>query len=228
MKRILTLITAIAVLWSAKAEIFRINVEDFSSLTVVDGVGVDYYCNPDSAGWTVFECEPSLAPHIMFSNKKSHLTIQSDAEDSPIQGLPRVTVYSNSLAKVENSGDSLLIVHSTVPVQAFKAKQIGNGDIMVKDIDSKTLDIGITAGKGSISIKGCADKATISNVGTGPIDASELTVGEVKCTVFGPGNVRVTPLRKLTIYGAGSGRILYRTKPEKISNRSIGVKANAE
>ena len=90
------------------------------------------------------------------------------------------------------------------------------------------MDIGITAGKGSISIKGSADKASISNVSTGPIDATGLKVQDVKCTVFGPGNVHVTPTRQLTVYGAGSGHIIYRTKPEKVSNRSIGVKANAE
>jgi hypothetical protein len=228
MKRIISVLFALTFILTARSETFRINVEDFSVLTVVDGIGVDYYCNPDSAGWSVFECEPSLAPHIMFTNKKNSLTIQSDAEDAPIQGLPRVTVYSNALTKVENSGDSLLIVHSTVPVQSFKVKQIGNGSIIVDNIEAKTMDIGITAGKGSISIKGSADKASISNVSTGPIDATGLKVQDVKCTVFGPGNVHVTPTRQLTVYGAGSGHIIYRTKPEKVSNRSIGVKANAE
>lgn len=230
MKQFLTLFLTIAALCAAnaKTDIFRINVADFSGLTVVDGIGVDYFCLPDSAGWAVFECEPSVAPHIMFTNKKNHLTIQSDAEDAPIEGLPRVKVYSNALAKVENSGDSLLIVHTTVPVQSFKVKQIGNGSIIVDHIESKTMDIGITAGKGSIRIAGKADKASISNVSTGPIDATGLSVADVKCTVFGPGNIRVTPSSRLTIYGAGSGQILFRTKPDKISNRSIGVKSNFE
>lgn len=224
------LLTALLTLTAsaAKPSVYRINVGDFSTLTVIDGVGVDYYCRSDSAGWAVFVCEPQMASHIMFSNKKNRLSIQSDADEQPIKGLPRVTIYSTALAKAENSGDSLLHVRTTAPVQSFKVKQIGNGSIVVDSIDARSVDLGITAGNGSLKVSGRADKASVSNVSTGPIDASALTVAEVKATIFGTGDVHITPAHSLTVYGAGKGKIFYRTRPEKVANRSIGVKTATE
>lgn len=212
----------------AAETVHRIFVDTFTELTVVDGVNVDYYCRPDSAGWAVFVCEPEMAPKITFSNNSRRLSIQTDADEVALVGVPRVTVYSTSLVKVENSGDSLLRVFVTEPVKTFKAKQIGNGSLEVHNIKADHVDAGITAGKGSLSIDGTAAKATISNVSTGPIDASKLDADEVKCVIFGTGDIDCSPKDKLRIYGAGSGAIYYHVNPAKIANRGIGVKAYAD
>lgn len=206
---------------------YKINVADFSELTVVDGVNVDYHCNPDSAGWVVFSCEPKLASSITFNNKGGRLTIQSDADEEPIKGLPRVHVYSAELTKLENSGDSLVRVFANKEncIKNFKARQIGNGSIEVYNINATSSYFGITAGKGCLHVEGVSEKATLSNVSTGPIDASGLKATQVKCLIFGTGDVDCTPAEQLRVFGAGSGKVYYHNKPEKIANRSIGVKA---
>lgn len=227
MKKALTFIIIIlagVIATQAQKADYKLKVQNFCELTVVDGVGVDYYCRPDSAGWAVFSCEPEMASHIMFGNKAEHLTIQTDADESPIVGIPRVKVYSASLRKAENSGDSIMRIYLTVPVDHFKIMQIGNGDVEVHGLEADKLDAGIAAGNGKMHLDGKTEKATVRNVGTGNIDASELAADEVKCFVFGVGNIHVAPAEKLKVYGAGSGSVYYHRKPKKITNRGIGVK----
>lgn len=204
---------------------YKLNVQNFCELTVVDGVPVEYYCNPDSAGWAVFSCPPELASQIMFSNNAERLTVRTSADEKPIPGIPVIKVYSASLRKVENSGDSLLRVMGIVPVKEFKARQIGNGCIELNNIDCTSFEGNITAGHGSLKIEGKSEKAKLSNVSTGPIDAKGLHTSNVNCFVLGTGDIECSPSGQLKIYGAGSGKVLYYTTPEKISQRSIGVKA---
>ncbi len=205
---------------------YKLNVQNFCELTVVDGVNVEYHCRPDSAGWAIFTCEPEIASRIMFSNNAEKLTIQTDADESPVEGVPLVVVYSASLRRCENSGDSTLTVYLDVPVNQFKAKQIGNGNLVVHNVDAASLEAGVTAGHGSITVDGKAPKASYSNVGSGPIDASGLQAEQVKCFVFGSGNVDCVATEQLKVFGAGSGTVIYHDAPGKITNRSIGVKTS--
>lgn len=228
-RKLLSLLLIIAAVPALPAQIaaYKLNVQNFGELTVVDGIGVDYYCRPDSAGWVMFFCEPEIAGSIMFSNNAESLTIRTAADETPIEGVPRVKVYSSILRKVENSGDSLVRVMTLAPVEHFKAKQIGNGTLEIFGLTAEQVDASVTAGKGHAHIEGKADRAKLSNVGTGPLDASGLAVGNVNCFVFGTGNIDCAPAERLRIYGAGSGKVIYHTKPAKITNRGIGVKAYA-
>ena len=226
--RILILLISIASMFTAaKAQSteHKLNVQDFCELTVVDGICVDYYCRPDSAGWVVFTCEPAMASRIMFENKGEHLVLQTDADETPIVGVPLLKVYSASLQKIENSGDSLVRAYVEAPVKQFKARQIGNGRLEVHGLDAGVVDAGVTTGCGQLHLDGKALKTTIRNVGTGPVDASGLKSAEVRCFIFGTGNVDCNPKDKLRVFGAGSGIVYYHNKPPKITNRGIGVKA---
>ncbi len=223
----LTILCCVAGLRADESAAYKLNVQNFSELTVVDGVAVDYYCQPDSAGWAVFSCTPDKAASIMFENKAERLTVRSAADEKTIDGLPRIKVYSASLHKVENSGDSIIRVYKPVHIDSFHAKQIGNGAIEIYGLDADDVDAGVTAGKGGLSISGKADKAKLRNVGAGLVDASALTVRQANCYVFGSGDVYCNPSDQLRIYGAGSGKIYHFTTPAKIANRGIGVKAHS-
>ena len=87
-KKILFLLLGTVTFVTAKAETtdYKLDVHDFSELVVVDGINVDYFCKPDSAGIAVFSCEPEMASHIMFSQKNDRLTIRTDADEYPIAG----------------------------------------------------------------------------------------------------------------------------------------------
>lgn len=202
----------------------KLDVNDFSELVVVDGVNVDYFCSPDSAGMAIFSCEPEMASHIIFTHKNDRLTIRTDADEQPVANVPRIRVYSSSLSRVENSGDSTLRVHRVVPTNSFKAKQIGNGTLIIDYVEANRVDAGITTGKDTLIINGKAQKSTITNVSTGLIDASSLQVNDLKCVLFGTGNIETNPVDNLRVYGTGPGAVVYNKLPTKITNRSIGVK----
>ncbi len=227
MKRFNTLLTiALGAALAASAEVndYKLDVQDFVELTVVDGVNVEYHCNPELAGTAVFSCEPEMASHLMFANHADKLTIQTDATETPIEGVPTVIVYSSNLRRCENSGDSLLVVNLGQHVDKFKIKQIGNGATEVHQLDAEMLDGSVTTGRGAIRVDGTAPKVSFSNVGSGPIDASALSAEQIKCLIFGTGDIKCTPSEKLSIIGAGSGSVYYAGQPTKVSNRSIGVK----
>lgn len=204
---------------------YKVDVADFTELVVVDGVNVEYHASADSAGRAYFVCPPQMASSIHFDNSKGRLSIRSAADETPIDNLPTVTVYSHALRKVENSGDSIVEVFLSQPVDDLKIKQIGNGTIKVHNVDAGSVDAGVTAGKGSIVADGKAKKLKISNVSAGPVEAAALEAPNVTCMVFGSGNIECNPTESLRIFGAGSGKVYYVTAPTKITNRGIGVRA---
>lgn len=204
---------------------YKLDVGDFSELKVIDGINVEYNCSNDSAGWAFFESSPEMAQILMFSNDKNRLQIQVASNGEKISGLPTIKVYSTTLQKVENSGDSTLRVASCLPVSEFKATVIGNGEIIVHDLRTHKVDAAIRTGNGHLVVTGATQRANLKNVGTGTLEASGLQAAEVKCSILGTGPIDCNASASLTIVGAGSGKVYYGGTPAKITNRAIGVKA---
>lgn len=220
-----TIVSCITAFSAEKAD-YKLEVQDFTELKVTDNINVDYICSSDSAGWVSFTCDPAISSKLMFSNNKSQLHIQVASDDEILHDLPTLRVYSSSLSKVENDSDSTVRILGNEPVPTFKCRVVGNGMIIVKNIDANTVEAAITTGNGHIVIsEGKSQKAKLSNVGTGTLEAGALKAKNVKATLYGTGDVDCTATESLTIYGAGSGKIYYKGNPEKVSNRSLGIKA---
>lgn len=47
-------------------EKFTVEVKEFDELKVVDGINVEYFCDPSKAGKVEFESTPQMASSIMF------------------------------------------------------------------------------------------------------------------------------------------------------------------
>lgn len=203
---------------------YELDVNDFSELKVVEGINVDYVCNPDSAGKAVFYATPDLASVLMFTNNKNKLEMQIATDGIDYKNLPTVTVYSNFLTKVENSGDSAVRILDVAPGPRFKANLIGNGRIVVRNMNTTQVDASINSGNGTIVIKGKCATAKLSNVGVGAIEADELESTDVKCILVGTGSVGCSVKQNLTVIGTGSGKVYYKGTPEKVTNRSLGIK----
>ena len=214
---------------SSKAEDttrYELNVNDFIELKVTDGINVDYYCNPDSAGKVVYETVPDLASQIILVQGADKLEIQlATKENGSYSGLPTVTVYSTFLTKIENAGDSLVRAMSVAPGAKFKARVIGNGRLSVRNIEASQVDASIDTGNGSITIYGKAQSASLKSTGRGNIQADGLIAKNVKCSLWGTGSIGCDAEETLSIMGAGSGTVYYKGSPI-IKNRSIGVKTS--
>ncbi|MCM1518586.1 MAG: DUF2807 domain-containing protein [Pseudoflavonifractor sp.] len=222
----ITSILALAALTATAAEPTRyeLNIGDFSELKVIEGLNVDYYCSADSAGKAVFTTSPDLASILMFTNDKGKLEMQISTDGIEYDDLPTIKVYSNFLTNVENSGDSTVRVITVAGGPQFKAKLIGNGRLVVRDIHATTVNASLSTGNGTLVISGNCDRAKIGMTGSGTVQADELKAPKVKCTLLGTGSVGCWPTDHLTVIGATSGKVYYRGEPSVIKNTSIGIK----
>lgn len=228
MKKVLFLVISICsslICFAEEVADYKLEINDFDKLKVTDAINVEYYCSEDSAGWAYFSCTPSVADKLLFTNNKSQLHIQVDVLDELAENLPTIKIYSRSLTKVENTADCNVVINNPQPVQNFKVRIVGNGMIVVKNLETGSLDAGINTGKGHMVISGTANRVKLSNVGTGPLEAGALSATNVKVVLLGTGNIDCCASESISVYGAGSGKVYYVGKPEKVVNRSLGVKA---
>lgn len=204
---------------------YKLQIEDFSALRVTNSLNVDYFASADSAGWAYFTCSAEMASMLIFTNNKNQLTIELASDGVAYDDLPTIRVYSRSLTKVENAADSTVRVVRNTPVPNFKGKVIGNGRLEISNLEANTVDVSIATGRGHIVVyDGVTQQAKISSVGTGPIECGGLLARKIKTVVFGTGDIDCSPIEQLSVYGAGSGKVYYSGNPEKIVNRSLGVK----
>lgn len=227
MRRILTsIIMALAVLGLNAQTLtkYELNVGEFHELKVVDGINVDYRCNPDSAGLAVFTSMPDKASAFIFNNNKGKLSMQISTESVGVKDMPLVTVYSEYLTKVENSGDSTVRVLSVARGPKFNATLIGNGRLAVRDLQFTDVTGKIATGNGTLVLDGKCDRANISFMGTGVIQADGLMAQQVSVKASGTGSIGVWAVKNLSLVGAGSTKVYYKGEPE-IKNRTVGIKA---
>lgn len=226
--RIITLITfislAVASMIGAEPQRFALKVADFTTLKVVDPVNVDYKTNADSAGYIVFTCEPSTASYLLFEPGKKKLSVKLSTDYPTHIPLPTVTVYSSSLDKIENSGDSLVRVISPKCGEKFSAKLIGNGRLDVSNLNAQEVNGKIETGKGTLTIEGECTYVSLSSTGKGHIQADDLQAIDGKCSLWGTGSIGCNVRGKLTVVGLGSGTVFYSGQPREITNNGGGIK----
>ncbi len=207
---------------------YELEVKDFSELKVIEGINVDYKSDPDSAGRAVFTATAEQAQLLMFTNKKECLEVQLATTGAGAKDLPTVTVYSNYLTKVENTGDSTVRILNIGAGPKFKARLVGNGRLIVRDIKATQVEGSIETGNGQMVIYGKCQTAKLSSTGTGSIQADDLEATDVSIKSWGTGSIGCNVNSgNLSIVGAGSGKVYYKGKPSSIKNRSVGVKAVA-
>lgn len=204
---------------------YELKVNDFKELRVDNHIPVEYYCNPDSAGFAVFTANNEQIGWIIFDNNgRGKLSVQTDTDYPAGENLPVIKVYSSSLEKVVNSGDSLVKVYNLPAADKFKAVLIGNGRLSVQGVEASTVEASIHSGNGQLTIEGRCTEAKLHLVGTGTILADRLEAVKVKATVVGTGHIGCSPSEAITVMGAGSGSVLYRQAPPTIKSRGVGIK----
>lgn len=208
---------------AADVSTYRPRFNDFNDLTVSSDINVVYKCNPDSAGYAIFECHPSVAHAITFSFNKEKLKIEIISDSDLDYDIPTVTVYSSSLTKVTNLGKETISIEAPAPVEDLSLKVIGNGAIVATDVKCTRLNAASQAGKGTITLSGGANEASYTVAGVGAIGAASMSTIKTKCWVNITGSIECNVRESLTVYGAGSGTVYYIGDP-KIKKRTLGVK----
>lgn len=192
---------------------YQMKFDNFNELKVVDGVNVDYVCDPSRAGIVEFDAPRDLVSAFIFEPTKTKLTIKLTASETPYKDLPTLRVYSSYLTNVTNDGDSLVRVLSVAEGPKFNCRVTGNGSISVRNVKANDVSATILAGKGVIVIYGECSTANLKVAGAGQIQADELKASVVSCSSTGVGSIHCYAVEQLS-YGGLSGKIYYRGTPE--------------
>ena len=209
----------------AQATRHEVKVGNFTRLSLVDNINVNYRCNADSAGLAVFTCPQDVADRLMFTlNPKGRLSIQVEDEYERIGKLPTITIYSSSLDEAENAGDSTLRVSGLPPMKEFKLRLIDNGKVIAKGLRASRLELQILSGKGKIIADGSCDDLSLRLVGTGEIQADNVTATNVSCRIMGTGRIGChVNGGDLKVSGSGTGKVYYKGNPSKVTVRKLGT-----
>ncbi|MGN0213223.1 MAG: GIN domain-containing protein [Muribaculaceae bacterium] len=216
------MLTALSV--AAQGRRYEMNMGQYNNVRVLNDIDVDIVCNSDSAGKVVFFAEDKAVPRIILSNNsKGKLTVQTDNTIDVIQ-LPKVTVYVNELAQVENAGDSTVTIFAkSDKVYELKIKTTNNGRIVANDIEASLVELAVSTGRGHIIAAGKCQTLKVSNVGTGEINAYGLEATDVKAHILGTGSVScLVNGGSLTLRGTGTGKLYYKGKPAEVNVKKLG------
>lgn len=192
---------------------YELNPGIFNKLKVTNSVNVVYTASPDSAGRAVFRAPKSMADFFIISNNNGTINVESLPVASGTTGLPTLYIYSEFLGEVQNYGDSTVTVRNVTPSAKFKAVQVGNGRITVDQIKCSDLEAFLNTGNGTIAISGQCYNAKFRMVGTGLIQADNLSADYVRCTILGGGTIGCWPRFELNVKGIGSTKIYYKGNP---------------
>ena len=228
MKRILTniiLMITVALASNAQATHRVVKLADFTRLAVVDDINVEYRCNPDSAGLVVFDATQEVADALMFTvSNKGRLSIQVNDFFESRGNLPSLTLYSSTLDEAENAGDSVLRISQLPPLKSFKVRLVDNGKVIVRGVRASQLELQILSGKGKIIADGSCDDLSLRLVGTGEIQADNVTATNVSCRIMGTGSMGCNVNGgDLKVSGSGTGKVYYKGKPNKVTVRKLGT-----
>ena len=228
MKRILTniiLMITVALASNAQATHRVVKLGDFTRLAVVDDINVEYRCNPDSAGLVVFDATQEVADALMFTvSNKGRLSIQVNDFFESRGNLPSLTLYSSTLDEAENAGDSVLRISQLPPLKSFKVRLLDNGKVIVRGVRASQLELQILSGKGKIIADGSCDDLSLRLVGTGEIQADNVTATNVSCRIMGTGSMGCNVNGgDLKVSGSGTGKVYYKGKPNKVTVRKLGT-----
>lgn len=226
MKHIITLLLAIAVATigasAQKLTHYELKVGDFTELKVTDGICVDYRCSADSAGYAVMDCPSAIASAITLSTKGKRLNVQVISDTPITTGLPRITVYSRFISKAINTGDSTLRIINPAAGAELELTLEGNGRLVARGISANEVKGAIKFGHGNLILTGKCERAKLTSVGKGVLEADGLEAVEASVKASGAGSVGVWATEKLTIYGLGSTTVHYKGNPS-IKNSSVGI-----
>lgn len=206
---------------AAEPEEYAVRVGDFTKISVVAPIDVEYKYVADSIGYVFFEADHAGADVLVFSNSNGTLKIELNKEADASKA-PKVCVSARFLSEVENSSTGTVTVISPAPAVEFKATVVGNGRIVASGLNPTKVEASIKTGNGSIVLAGECQAARFSMLGTGLIQADELKAQEVNCRILGSGQIGCWPVISLDSKGIGSTKIYYKGNPERMHKSGGG------
>ena len=120
-------------------------------------------------------------------------------------GRVEIEVTYKSIAAINNSGSSSIVLEGTLKSDKFTVSTSGSGDLS-GDIDVKALSVRIS-GSSDMSLSGTADAQVYAISGSGDIDASKLKGETAEVAISGSGDVALNVSGKVSKAVSGSGEV---------------------
>jgi hypothetical protein len=109
-------------------------------------------------------------------------------------------------------------------MKIFKVRLIDNGKIILRGVRASQLELQILSGKGKIIADGSCDNLAVRLVGTGEIQADNVSAGSVSCRIMGTGSIGCDVHGgELKVSGSGTGKVYYKGNPSKVTVRKLGT-----
>ncbi len=212
--RILMIIAALAGCLHMNAEEFKLNVGQFSKVSVDDNVNVVYVGADGSPSRVVYEGDNKYKKAFIITQNGEKLRIQVETIFVDDPELPTLYLYSDFLESASLSAESTLTIKSVAPSSEFNMSIMGNGAIVADNIRATKVSAAIKSGNGTITVSGNCQQANFTMIGNGTIQADRLEATNVDCKMLGNGSIGCWPVNTLNVKGIGKTKIYYKGSPE--------------
>lgn len=207
---ILACVATVAFLSSARQHLYEVG--PFDKISQRGGLNIVYRACPDSVGMVVYDSDVDFSEAIEVSNNKGSLMLK-EVVDHDMGTVPTLYIYSDYVTQIKNEGDGVIYADMPAAVPTFSASLLGNGKIVCNDINTTHLKASVTAGNGSVVLRGTCKNATYRLASAGVIQADELRANTVKCDVAGTGSIGCYPVESLDVRGIGTTKVYYVGNP---------------
>lgn len=220
--RIIVTLAMLMALFQLSARDYTLPVGQFSKLQIDDNVNVVYIGADGSPSRVTYEGDQKYSKAFIINDKGGKLKIQVETEFVDDPELPTLYVYSDFLRQANNSSEKTLTIQKVAPCPEFGVTLIGNGSIVVDDVEATKVSAKIQTGNGSIVLAGHCQTANLTMLGSGTIQADRLEAVEVDCKILGSGTIGCWAVNTLKSKGIASTKIYYKGNPE-ISKKGGGT-----
>jgi hypothetical protein len=142
----------------------------------------------------------------------------SVAGSGSLEALDGVHVENSSISL---AGSGKVKLTKQISGDNLKLSVAGSGNLDVNNINVKSFN-GNMASSGNAKIAGSAIEASYNLAGSGTFKAYDLKADKVKANLTGSGRIEVYASSELNASTMGSGSILYKGSPSKVSENSVG------
>ncbi|MCW5588753.1 MAG: DUF2807 domain-containing protein [Legionellales bacterium] len=164
------------------------------------------------------------AKNLMITSEgmgKMNLSGKIDLQQLTSSGSEKININGinakNVVLKLSGSGE----VYLAGKVGLTGLINEGSKNITIKNIEGQDININ-TQGSGQLILSGKAQKMILQTAGDSAVHANDLVVNHITVRSYGSALIQVNPQKSLTASVAGSGKVVYKTKPQKLNQQIFG------
>ncbi len=220
MKTLITLLTAVTLVFGASAQKRTLDLGSFSEVSF--GTAGTLYITQGSNESVEVRCSDELFDKLEFEVTGDRLAIRKKSrwDWGSLGGTLDVYITMKEVEGLSVSGSGDIIGQNQIDADELKLRVSGSGDIEL-EADASELDIRIS-GSGGMELKGTADEAEVKISGSGKVRADDMEVKIFKASISGSGRCYITATEEINASISGSGSVYYSGDPDRVISNSSG------